>query len=133
MGLARRIAVGIAGARCEVPAVLVERHPQLAGIRIRRGGILPRASGWLIGRPGVAAVTLWRTVWLAAREPASEDLLLHEFCHVTQFQADRLFPFRYVVETLRRGYGANRFEQAARAYARAAVRAEPPVLPTEDV
>jgi hypothetical protein len=105
----------------------------LAGIRIRRGGILPRVSGWLIGRSSVAAVTLWRTVWLAAREPVSEELLLHEFCHVAQFQADRLFPFRYAVETLRRGYGANRFEQAARTYARAAVRAAPPVLPTEDV
>lgn len=121
------------GSPCPLPPGLARRHPQLAAIRLRRGGLPPRVGGWCLGRSSVGAITLWRTVWLGAREPASAGLLLHEFCHVAQFQADPLFPLRYVWESLRRGYGANRFEIAAREYARAASRESRPGPLIEDV
>jgi len=133
MGLAHRLAAAVIGAPCALPPGLARDHPPLAAVRVRRGGILPRVGGWCLGRATVGAITLGRTVWLGAREPVSADLLLHEFCHVTQFQADPLFPLRYVWESLRRGYGANRFEIAAREYARAASRGPRPGSLSEDV
>lgn len=133
MGLARRIAAAMIGAPCALPPGLVRDHPELGRLRLRRGGIPPRLGGWCLGRATVGAITLGGTVWLGARQPVSADLLLHEFCHVTQFQADPLFPLRYVWESLRRGYGANRFEIAAREYARAALRGPRPGSLSEDV
>lgn len=133
MGLAHRILSPVIGTPCRLPDGLVREHPELATVRLRRGGLLPRVGGWCLGQATVAAITLGRTVWLGARAPVSANLLLHEFCHVTQFQADPLFPLRYVWESLRRGYGANRFEIAAREYARAALRGPRPGFLSEDV
>ena len=46
--------------------------------------------------------------------------MLHEFFHVlAQWNARRLTTWRYVVESLRHGYVANRYEVEARAFARA--------------
>ena len=51
------------------------------------------------------------------RNPA---LMLHEYCHVLkQWEPRRLTAWRYLVESLRRGYWQNRFEIEARAYAEA--------------
>lgn len=133
MGLAHRIGTAVIGVPCALPRGLARDHPELTAVRLRRGGLLPRVGGWCLGRATVGAITLGRTVWLGAREPVSADLLLHEFCHVTQFQADPLFPLRYLWESLRRGYGANRFEIAAREYARAASRVPRPGSLCEDV
>ena len=133
MGLARRFGAAVIGSPCALPPGLLRDYPELAALRLRRGGILPRVGGWCLGRATVGAITLGRTVWLGGRQPMSADLLLHEFCHVTQFQADLLFPLRYVWESLRRGYGANRFEIAAREYARAALREPRPGSLSEDV
>jgi hypothetical protein len=48
------------------------------------------------------------------------DLVLHEYFHVLrQWQPRRLTIWRYVVESLRRGYWLNRFEIEARQFARA--------------
>ena len=49
------------------------------------------------------------------RNPA---LMLHEYCHVLkQWEPRRLTVWRYLLESLRRGYWENRFEIEARAYA----------------
>jgi len=46
------------------------------------------------------------------------DLVLHEYFHVLrQWQPRRLTIWRYVVESLRRGYWLNRFEIEAREFA----------------
>jgi hypothetical protein len=46
------------------------------------------------------------------------DLVLHEYFHVLrQWQPRRLTIWRYVVESLRRGYWHNRFEIEARQFA----------------
>ena len=48
------------------------------------------------------------------------DLVLHEYFHVLrQWQPGRLTIWRYVVESLRRGYWLNRFEIEARQFAAA--------------
>lgn len=49
---------------------------------------------------------------------ADPDLVLHEYFHVIrQWQTRRLTIWRYVVESLRRGYRLNRFEIEARQFA----------------
>jgi hypothetical protein len=49
------------------------------------------------------------------RNPA---LMLHEYCHVLkQWEPRRLTSWRYLLESLRRGYWNNRFEIEARAFA----------------
>jgi hypothetical protein len=76
-------------------------------------------AGWCLGRSSVSGVTLWSTVWLGSRAPLDPELLLHELRHVAQFQSVPAFPFRYLWESVRRGYERNRFEADARAYAAA--------------
>ena len=105
-----------------LPLDLVRRFPELADARFRRGGLPPRIAGWLLGRSSVAAVTLWRTIWLGSRTFLDAELLLHELRHVAQFGASRAFPVLYVWETLRRGYWMNRYEVEARAHAARRVR-----------
>jgi hypothetical protein len=104
-----------------LPEALRDAFPELTAVHVRCGGLPPRVGGWCLGRSSVAAITLWRTVWIHPGTPLSAELLLHEFCHVRQFEADRWFPLRYIGETLRRGYRSNRYELTAREYARAGV------------
>lgn len=122
MGALTRARAALMGRAEPMPAALVRRHPELAGIRLRRGGLPPRIGGWALGRATVSAITLWRTVFLALRTPLEEELLLHEARHVQQFQTSTAFPIRYVWESLRRGYHGNRYEADARAYAATRVR-----------
>ena len=70
----------------------------------------------------MSAITLWRTIWLAPEIVPSAELLLHEFRHVTQFEASSAFPLLYLWESVRRGYVGNRFEVDARAYAATRLR-----------
>jgi hypothetical protein len=106
------------------PAELPVPLPE--GVVVRRGRLLPAIGGVLarLGGPA-AAVTLGRTIVLGPGVPASPRLVAHELAHVRQWRADRLFPLRYAVETLRRGYRDNRYERAARA----AEGAPPPCAP----
>lgn len=105
-----------------LPADTLGRFPELAAIRFRRGGIPPRIAGWLLGQSSVAAVTLWRTIWLGKSTVADDELLLHEARHVAQFESSLAFPVLYLWESLRRGYRSNRYEVDARAYAARRVR-----------
>ena len=119
----------VAGVAVEPPPQLVASYPELRGVSWRRGGLPPRLGGWPLGQRTVAAITLWRTVWLAPETHWSAELLLHELRHVHQFEASATFPLRYVWETLRRGYTANRFEVDARRYAAVRLR-DSGALPT---
>lgn len=96
---------------------LVERYPELRAARFRAGGLPVRVAGWLLGRARVDAVTLFRTVFVAREVDPSPELLLHELRHVQQFCESRTFPFRYIWETVRRGYFENLFERDARSFA----------------
>jgi len=110
------------GKPTELPGHLITRYPELAHVRWRRGGLPVRVGGWCLGQSTVAAITLWRTIWLAPGTTPSAELLLHELRHVGQFEESLLFPILYVWESLRRGYVGNRFEVDARAYAATRVR-----------
>ena len=105
------------GREIALPPALSARYPELARVRWRRGGIPVRVAGWFLGRSSAAAITLWRTVFLDPSVALGAELLLHEFRHVEQFEASLAFPLRYLWESARRGYFANRFEVDAREYA----------------
>lgn len=123
----------IAGEREALPTGMLERFPELAAIRVRRGGLLPRLGGWCLGQKTVAGITVGRTVWLARRVVPSAELLLHELRHVHQFESVPAFVLRYVWETLRRGYHHNRFEVEARQFAVERTRPPREVSLTESV
>jgi hypothetical protein len=105
------------GRRVAAPAALVARYPELGRVRWRRGGLPVFIAGGFLGQRSAAAITLWRTVFLAPQAPVDAELLLHELRHVHQFEASVAFPLLYLWESARRGYFANRFEADARDYA----------------
>ncbi|MDQ3697247.1 MAG: hypothetical protein M3373_04380 [Gemmatimonadota bacterium] len=118
MGVGAALRDAVIGRTENVPEALLVRWPELHGARYRRGGLPPLLAGWCLGQRTVAAITLWRTIWLAPAARMSAELLLHELRHVHHFQASSTFPFQYLWQTLRRGYLRNRFEADARAFAR---------------
>jgi hypothetical protein len=85
------------------------------GVVFRRGALVP-AIGGLMGKMGgpAAAVTLGRTIVVHPTVPVSTELVVHELTHVRQWGEDRLFPVKYALESLRRGYWENRYEVEAR-------------------
>ena len=117
---------GLVGVRMSLPTALLERYPELARARWRRGGLFVRIGGWCLGRATVAGITLGRTVWLAPRARLEPELLLHELRHVHQFAADRAFPLRYVWRSMRHGYLRNPYEADARRFAAHRVDDVPP-------
>ena len=100
-----------------LPTHLLDRYPELAHARWRRGGLALRIGGWCLGRATVNGITLWHTIWLADGAPLEPELLLHELRHVHQFESDRAFPLRYLWRSVRHGYSDNPYESDARAYA----------------
>ena len=131
-GVAARVShallVAIVGRRMTLPPALLERYPELAEARWRRGGLPVRVGGWCLGRATVAGITLGRTIWLAPRAPLSPELLLHELRHVHQFASDRTFPLRYVWRSLRHGYAQNPYEADANQFAARRVTDRPPTV-----
>ena len=117
MGVVAAVRRALIGDAEPLPPSLAARWPELREVRYRRGGVPPRVAGWLLGESSVAAITLWRTIYLGQGADASAELLLHELQHVHQFEASRAFPVRYLWESVRRGYLQNRFEVEARRYA----------------
>jgi len=113
----------VIGAPVSLPDELLARFPELRTARFRRGGIFVRIGGWCLGIPSVAGITLGQTVWLAPNAELDASLLLHEIRHVQQFASVPWFAFRYVCESLRRGYRRNRFEIDAESYTRRRLRA----------
>lgn len=117
MGSSRIALAALIGRSIELPATVTDRFPELAGVRWRRGGIPVRVAGLFLGQRSVAAITLWRTVFLSPSAPIEPTLLLHELRHVHQFESNLAFPLLYLWESLIHGYRRNRFEADARAYA----------------
>jgi hypothetical protein len=115
----RSVVRAVLGTPEPAPTSLVRQFPELALLRLRRGGVPVHVAGWALGHPGAAAITLWRHVFVHPTTSLDADLLLHELRHVHQFQASASFPLLYLWETMRRGYHANRFEADARAFASA--------------
>ena len=105
-----------------LPQAILARYPELASVRWRRGGLPVHVAGLFMGRTSVAAITLWRTVFLAPHARLDPELLLHELRHVHQFEASAAFPLLYLWESLFHGYHANRFEADARDYASGRLR-----------
>ena len=68
-----------------------------------------------------AAIVFGKTIYLhnISREHFLSDtrLMRHELCHVRQYQQYGFLPFlfKYLVESIRKGYTNNRFEVEARA------------------
>ena len=122
----------LVGVPTALPPELTRRYPELRGARWRRGGLPPRIGGWALGARSVAAITLWRTVFLAPEAPLTAELLLHELRHVHQFEASRAFPALYLLESLRRGYSRNRYETDARSWAALRLRTPDSPPPFED-
>jgi hypothetical protein len=120
------------GEPVRLPDGLLARYPELRAARWRRGGLAVRVGGWALGQSTAAAITLWRTVFLAPSTRITAELLLHEVRHIHQFEASRTFPLRYLWESVRRGYRRNRFELDARDYAAARLRASPTEPSPED-
>ena len=73
---------------------------------------------------GMYATTRPNRILLAnagAEFAANPELVLHEYFHVIrQWRPGHLTRWRYLMESARRGYRANRFEQEAREFAAAA-------------
>lgn len=73
---------------------------------------------------GMCATTRPNRILLAitgAEFAANAELLLHEYFHVIrQWRPGDLTRWRYLIESVRRGYRANRYEHEAREFAAAA-------------
>ena len=117
MGYLARVTGTLIGEMMPLPEGLVREYPELAQLRLRRGGLPLRLAGWVIGESAVDAITLWRTIFFGTRTSVDAPLLLHELRHVEQFRERRTFPLRYIWESIRRGYHLNRYEVDARTYA----------------
>lgn len=125
----------VAGRPFRLPPGLTAAHPELADVRWRVGGLPPRLGGWGLLQSTAAAITLWRTVWLAPGTRLHPRLLLHELRHVQQFDATPLFPILYLWNAIVRGYAHNPYELDAEAYAvarLAATAAGSPAAPSPD-
>lgn len=116
-----RLAAVLIGTPVPLSDERLARWPELAALRLRRGGLPSLVPTWFFGS-GHVAVTLWRWVFLGAALEPSDELLLHELRHVQQFETVRAFPLRYLWELVTRGYEDNRFEVDARAWAAARLR-----------
>ena len=125
------VAHAVAGGTVHLAADLLAQWPELGPVRWRRGGLPPRIGGWCLLAPSVDGVTVGRTVWLspAAAARLDPELLLHEARHVQHWAADRLFPLRYIAESLRHGYSLNRYEIDARHYAAQRLAGRPLPIP----
>ena len=119
---ATAIIAALIGRRIALTPDVLARYPELERVTWRRGGIPVNVAGWFLGQRSAAAITLWRTVFIAPDASVDVELLLHEFRHVQQFESSVSFPLQYVWESARRGYFDNRFEVDAREYAAQRVR-----------
>jgi hypothetical protein len=116
MGAGSRLVRALIGERIEIPEDMVRRYPDLAEATYRRGGIAVRVGGWSLGTSTAAAITLWKTVFVAPTTVLGAELLLHELRHVHQFLEHKAFPVSYLWQSIRYGYTRNAYEIDARRY-----------------
>ena len=115
--LPRSLPRALVGVAIELPVELLEQYPELRRVQFRRGGLPPRIGGWALLQRSAAAITLWRTVFLAPATALEPMLLLHEQRHVQQFGRSAWFPVQYLWGSIRHGYHRNPFELDAERYA----------------
>jgi len=110
----------VIGARYVIPRptrVALERvfDAPVDGIMVIENSLYARAH------LGMRATTRPNRILLAitgAEFVADPEFLLHEYFHVVrQWRPGHLTRWRYLAESARRGYRANRYEQEARAFA----------------
>jgi hypothetical protein len=116
MGAGSRLVKALIGEKLEIPDELLRRYPDLAQARYRRGGLPVRIGGWSLGTSTAAAITLWKTIFIAPNTSLDPELLLHELRHVHQFLEHRTFPVSYLWQSIRYGYTRNAYEVDARRY-----------------
>ena len=112
-----RLVRALIGEKIDLPDAMLQNYPDLAQATYRRGGLPVRVAGWALGTTSAAAITLWRTIFVAPRTQLTPGLLLHELRHVHQFLQRRTFPVRYLWQSIRYGYSHNAYEEDARRYA----------------
>jgi hypothetical protein len=116
MGARSRLVAALIGERIDLPKEMIRRYPDLAVATYRRGGLPVRIAGWTLGTSTAAAITLWKTVFVAPNTRLDAELLLHELRHVHQFLEHRAFPVSYLWQSIRYGYSRNAYEVDARRY-----------------
>jgi len=116
MGIVSGVVGAVIGEPIELPPELLRLYPELAQARYRRGGLPVRVAGWALGMTSAAAITLWRTVFVAPGTRLDAALLLHELRHVHQFSEHKAFPVSYLWQSIRYGYTRNAYEVDARRY-----------------
>src|SRR6266576_1748467 len=116
MGVVSRLSAALIGDPIELPPQIVERFPELARATYRRGGLPVRIGGWALGTSTAAAITLWKTVFVAPATVLDAELLLHELRHVHQFLQHKAFPVSYLWQSIRYGHTRNGYEVDARRY-----------------
>ena len=116
MGIVSGVVGAVIGEPIELPPELLRLYPELAQARYRRGGLPVRVAGWALGMTSAAAITLWRTVFVAPSTRLDAALLLHELRHVHQFSEHKAFPVSYLWQSIRYGYTRNAYEVDARRY-----------------
>ncbi len=123
MGIAAQLTKTLIGERIHLPVELTQRYPDLAKAKYRVGGLPVRIAGWSLGTSSAAAITLWRTIFIAPGTALTAELLLHELRHVHQFLESWTFPFSYLWQSIRYGYTRNAYEVDARRYSAARLNA----------
>ena len=112
-----RLVKSLIGESIQLPDAALRKYPELAQAQYRRGGLPVRVAGWALGTGSAAAITLWRTIFIAPGTRLTPELLLHELRHVHQFLERRTFPVSYLWQSIRYGYSRNAYEADARRYA----------------
>ena len=122
MGAGSRLVKALIGETLELPAEMLRQYPDLGQAQYRRGGLPVRIGGWALGTSTAAAITLWKTIFLAPDVALDPELLLHELRHVHQFLEHKAFPVSYLWQSIRYGYTRNAYEVDARRYSASRVR-----------
>lgn len=124
MGAGSRLVKALIGEKLDIPDELIRRYPDLAEAHYRRGGLPVRIGGWSLGTSTAAAITLWKTIFIAPNVALDPELLLHELRHVHQFLEHKTFPVSYLWQSLRYGYTRNAYEVDARRYSESRLRTD---------
>jgi hypothetical protein len=122
MGAGSRLVKALIGETLELPEEMLRQYPDLAQAQYRRGGLPVRVGGWALGMSTAAAITLWKTIFIAPNVALDPELLLHELRHVHQFLEDKAFPVSYLWQSIRYGYSRNAYEVDARRYSASRLR-----------
>jgi len=124
MGAGSRLIKALIGEKLEMPEELLRRYPDLGQAHYRRGGLPVRIGGWALGTSTAAAITLWKTIFIAPNIELDPELLLHELRHVHQFLEHKAFPVSYLWQSIRYCYTRNAYEVDARRYSESRLRTD---------